>query len=245
MQVTEHKAVTRDIQVAPCLKCGGTDIQLSDSNYSSFNQGGGKCKGCGHEATAGVGCLPSMDDLAAIWNAANDIDKLMAKEQAVIAASSARLDELKQLKAARAPASNLGDRLRALQEQESARVQRVAAERQAQDEAAEAASHAVVADFFRHAQEHITTALTQGKLPTPYQLGESPKCRANTSAYSELSGYHSTPLQTRLEDPAMKFHQEWVDFKGWAAANGLVPKFVYEHDGVGVHGWYVLQVEPA
>lgn len=49
--------------MAPCLECGSEDIQLSDNNYSSFNQGGGKCKTCGHTTYAGVGCLPKIDDL--------------------------------------------------------------------------------------------------------------------------------------------------------------------------------------
>ena len=107
MQVTETKTVTREIYVAPCLKCGGKDIRLSDSNYSSFNTGGGWCKakGCGHEATGSVSCSPTMDDLAGIWNAANDIPSLIKAQEATIATATQRIGELNKLHRARAGTS--------------------------------------------------------------------------------------------------------------------------------------------
>ena len=85
MLVKETKTVEREIHVAPCLECGGVEIDLGDSGYSSFNVGGGKCKKCGHETTGGVGCLPKIDELAAIWNAGNDIPYLIDVEKAKIA----------------------------------------------------------------------------------------------------------------------------------------------------------------
>ena len=95
MLITESQTVQREIHVAPCLECGNTEIRLTDSGYSSFNQGGGECLKCGHATHAGVGCLPSMDDLAAIWNAGNDIPTLIKAEEAKIAQAQARIDELK------------------------------------------------------------------------------------------------------------------------------------------------------
>ena len=96
MLVQETQIIQREIHVAPCLECGNTDIQLSDSNYSSFNRGVGKCKKCGHEVNAGVGCNPSMDQLAGIWNAANDIQTLIKAEEDKIVASRKRIVELKE-----------------------------------------------------------------------------------------------------------------------------------------------------
>lgn len=81
MLVSETKTVTREIHVAPCLECGSTDITLSDCNYSSFNQGGGKCKHCGQESKSSVSIDPSIDTLAHIWNARNDIPTLIQAEQ--------------------------------------------------------------------------------------------------------------------------------------------------------------------
>lgn len=95
MLVKETTTVEREVHVAPCLECGGTDILLSDSNYSSFNQGGGKCKKCGRETMSGVGCLPKIDELAAIWNHGNDIPTLIQAEQDKIAAAEKRIAELK------------------------------------------------------------------------------------------------------------------------------------------------------
>lgn len=95
MLITETKTVQREIHVAPCLECGNTDIMLSDCNYSSFNKGGGKCKKCGHEVSASVGTFPTMDELAAIWNASNDIPTLIRAEEAKIAEAEARIAALK------------------------------------------------------------------------------------------------------------------------------------------------------
>src|SRR3546814_8346214 len=51
MQIKETVVVERELHVAPCIECGHEDIHLSDSNYSSFNVGGGKCKNCNHQST--------------------------------------------------------------------------------------------------------------------------------------------------------------------------------------------------
>src|SRR3546814_7577807 len=77
------------------------DIHLSDSNYSSFNVGGGKCKNCNHQSTSSVGIFPTSDEMAAIWNAENDINFLIAAEEKKIAVSKARISELKKLAADR------------------------------------------------------------------------------------------------------------------------------------------------
>lgn len=95
MKIVETKQIEREIYVAPCLECGSEDIQLSDSGYSSFNVGGGKCNKCGHETTTTVNCMPTMDSLAHIWNEANDIKALIAKEEEKIQTSRNRITELK------------------------------------------------------------------------------------------------------------------------------------------------------
>lgn len=95
MLITEITTVQRDIHVAPCLECGHADILLSDCNYSSFNQGGGECKKCGHKTYTGVGCNPTIDQLAAIWNTGNDIPTLIRAEEAKIAASNANIQALR------------------------------------------------------------------------------------------------------------------------------------------------------
>lgn len=95
MLIKETTVVEREIHVAPCLECGSTDIELSDSNYSSFNQGGGECKKCGHKVTNGVSCMPKIEHLASIWNAGNDIPTLIAVEEANIAKASERIAALK------------------------------------------------------------------------------------------------------------------------------------------------------
>lgn len=41
-----------------------------------------------------------------------------------------------------------------------------------------------------------------------------------------------------------QYYPVWQDFAAWAKENGLQPKLVSEHDGGGIEGWYVLQVNP-
>ena len=108
MQVTETRTITRDLHVAPCLKCGHADILLSDSGYSAFNLGGGRCKQCGHDVSASVGCNPTMDDLAAIWNKANDIQQLLDVQLAAIDEAQARVLELEVLAESRGQAVAVG-----------------------------------------------------------------------------------------------------------------------------------------
>ncbi len=95
MLITETTTVKREIHVAPCLECGHTEILLSDCNYSSFNHGGGECKKCGHKTYAGVGCNPTMYELAAIWNSGNDITTLIRAEEAKISEANGKIHALR------------------------------------------------------------------------------------------------------------------------------------------------------
>ena len=95
MLIKETVTRERELHVAPCLQCGNADIRLTDSNYSSFNKGGGECTKCNNTAFAGVGCAPSMDELANNWNAANDIAQLLAAQELIIAKANDRIKELK------------------------------------------------------------------------------------------------------------------------------------------------------
>lgn len=97
MEFSEVKRVTRKLYVAPCLKCGHTEILIRDSGYSSFNLGGGACKQCGHEVHASVGCLPTIDELVAIWNKGNDLQVLIDAQQAAIDDATAQIQEFQRL----------------------------------------------------------------------------------------------------------------------------------------------------
>lgn len=103
MLIKEQTVVEREIHLAPCLECGSSDIELIDSNYSSFNIGGGECKKCRHKATGNVSCMPKVDHLAAIWNAGNDIPALIRAEEKKIAEAAERIAALK---AKSGPAAN-------------------------------------------------------------------------------------------------------------------------------------------
>ena len=57
------------MRIKACKKCGSVDIKIYDCGYSTFNNGGGECRSCGHKSSlSSLGCCPSMDSLIGIWN---------------------------------------------------------------------------------------------------------------------------------------------------------------------------------
>lgn len=101
MQITETKTVVREIYVAPCLKCGSEDILITDSNYSSFNTGGGSCRACKHSVTGGCGCDVNMDTLVKIWNEGNDLEYLIKQQEAIVAVAQEKIATLVKLQDSR------------------------------------------------------------------------------------------------------------------------------------------------
>jgi nucleoside 2-deoxyribosyltransferase len=94
MLIEKTVTTTVDVYVAPCIKCGGTDINIRDMGYSNPNIGGGTCKTCKHEVMQG--CTWDVDKmtLIRIWNDSNDITKLIAQQQAIIDKAQAEINTL-------------------------------------------------------------------------------------------------------------------------------------------------------
>src|SRR5689334_23130810 len=61
---------SKTVTTRPCKCCGCKEIELYDCGYSSFNYGGGKCKGCGVKASGPVSTFPDKIELVSIWNTA-------------------------------------------------------------------------------------------------------------------------------------------------------------------------------
>lgn len=129
-------------------------------------------------------------------------------------------------------------------ESELEKLRREARQRAEEDEKFRDQLESVVA-FFTGAQAHIVTALASGREPKPYVLGNTGQLSQHYDAYSALQGYQSTPLQTVLDGGRNAFCAPWLDFKEWAQANELEVALKSAHDGVGIHGWYELEVTPA
>lgn len=138
----------------------------------------------------------------------------------------------------------LGDRLRQLQAE--ARQRAAQCEQDAANAAAaqSAKERTAVATFFEEAKAHITASLESGVLPTPFQLGQSPSAQCHMEAYNALRAYQSDNLNSRLANEREPYNLLLRKFCAWAEENGLRPIFSHEHDGVGIHGWYVLDVKP-
>lgn len=94
MQLKVEEKVKRSIYVAPCIKCGSDDIQISDYGYNAPNIGGGQCKKCGHDITANCDIFPKADTLVCIWNAQNCKETLIKKKQDQIEKIQSEITEL-------------------------------------------------------------------------------------------------------------------------------------------------------
>lgn len=94
MSPSETGEATVELHVAPCLGCGGSRIKIFDKCRETFNQGGGECRRCGRHSMGECSTYPSKEDLAAIWNTNNDIQILIAKQQAIIDKAQAEIDSL-------------------------------------------------------------------------------------------------------------------------------------------------------
>lgn len=61
------------MEILPCKKCGSTEIEIGDCNYSSFNVGGGTCRGCKNASNGTVGTFPTQEEMIRIWNSGQRI----------------------------------------------------------------------------------------------------------------------------------------------------------------------------
>lgn len=56
------------MKLKPCKICGSKNIRLHDCGYSSFNCGGGTCENGHYSGISTLGCFPTQDELAKVWN---------------------------------------------------------------------------------------------------------------------------------------------------------------------------------
>ncbi|GBG14878.1 uncharacterized protein NMK_2479 [Novimethylophilus kurashikiensis] len=243
MQITETKTVTetKEIYVAPCLKCGSADIKLWDCGYTEGNVGGGVCKECGHEGKQGwIGSSPSKEQLAGIWNAANDIDTLITAENTKIEASRRTITELESLRRERADAAarkgNLGAKLQHVQRLKEEGAALAEKANDAAQEAVELQRATEVEAFFESFKLSVTLSIERGELPKPYALEEG-------EAYQHLGAWDSG-MVAKLNTGQSKYSPQWKALIDWGAGNGLKVDCLYTWDGGGTRSWHVLTVKP-
>lgn len=100
--------------------------------------------------------------------------------------------------------------------------------------------------FFEEARKFFTEGIVN-RVPVKQlclTVGtERPGKSSYAGVYSALALYESYD-PPRITQPKHKFHSLWAEFLAWANSNGLQPKWVYCHDGGGMHSWFELKVEP-
>lgn len=98
--------------VAPCIHCGSVDISLiHGARKATEKMGGGRCEDCNTSAIDHLPGVATLSNMAAVWNARNDVKTLLAAEEQKIAVAQARIKELR---------AKLGPELRALDEDDIA-----------------------------------------------------------------------------------------------------------------------------
>lgn len=144
---------------------------------------------------------------------------------------------------------SLGQRLSAAQHNadnaaEQARMREAAdAERRKSNETAQ------VEGFFQSARETFTRLILDNApvKDMRIQLGQNGRFsphEQHVKVHVLLDGYHAQDgLPLGLTKP--RWAPLWANFERWAANNGLSATWEQEHDGIGMHEWWVLKVAPA
>lgn len=94
MQIEETIKQSREVYVAPCIKCGSNDIKIDDLGYTTFNKGGGTCQSCKHEVFSYCDWAPLKTELISIWNNENDISSKLNAQREIAAKAQAEINEL-------------------------------------------------------------------------------------------------------------------------------------------------------
>ena len=57
------------MKLKPCVRCGSTNVEISDCGYSSFNVGEAVCQACDYEVKVSpCGCCSPKEEIARAWN---------------------------------------------------------------------------------------------------------------------------------------------------------------------------------
>jgi hypothetical protein len=106
-----------------------------------------------------------------------------------------------------------------------------------------------VQDFFDKYQQTVVDCLSHRKPAKSLEVVVGTTGRstsANEDIYLLLKLYSGNQMSEppQVTKKGNTYYPIWESFLDWATAAGLRPVWRYQHDGVGVHGWYVLTVVP-
>jgi len=139
-------------------------------------------------------------------------------------------------------AGTLGERLRA---QEAVRVLAAAAAASARTRAdVENArrERLEVEGYFQAVRDTIEKAINAGRNVPRITLGKDGDNSGNVAQILKVSSWND-PAR-RIDKPSHPYHDVWKTFKDWAVLEQLLVGWQYDHDGMGMHSWHVLTVEP-
>lgn len=138
--------------------------------------------------------------------------------------------------------STLGERLRAIGEQEATRAHAAADARARADAEKARQERLAVEGYFRTARDTIERAIEAGRKVPLITLGKMGGDDINVSRILETFDWND-PAR-RIDRPAHRYHDVWKTFADWALLEQLLVGWRYDHDGTGFSSWYVLTVEP-
>lgn len=96
IKITETR--TKELYVAPCIKCGSDNIIIGDCGYSSFNVAYGKCKNCcKNDISFQCDWNINKKEIIQHWNSKNDINLVIKSKEKFIKELQKEISKLKSL----------------------------------------------------------------------------------------------------------------------------------------------------
>jgi len=130
--------------------------------------------------------------------------------------------------------TSLGEKLKANEQMRQAAAKAAIENRQLQEARMKELDAQNIVAFIVRAQEHITMAIENNRRIKGVKVPSGRPWNTFGWRADEIRG---------VED-GHPFEAELDKFFEWANENGLVGKFVQQHDGMGMDSWYVATVEP-
>lgn len=97
MKIKTTEIRTKELYVAPCIKCGSDNIIIGDCGFSSFNVAYGKCQSCKNEISFPCVWNINKQEIIKHWNSKNDINLVIKSKEKFIKELKKEISKLKSL----------------------------------------------------------------------------------------------------------------------------------------------------
>lgn len=139
-------------------------------------------------------------------------------------------------------AGTLGERLRAQEDARTLAAAAAASARTRADVEKAQRERQEVEGYFQTARRTIEQAVDAGRTVPRITLGKDGDDSFDVAQI--LKTFNWNDPARRIDRPAHPYYDVWKAFANWAVLEQLLVAWRYDHDGMGMHSWHVLTVEP-